>query len=140
MKLRLVLLTGALGALLAFGCGQSPAGLGPSLNASRATVTSGVAGVVRRGPITPVSREGVDNTAPMADATIVIDRANGGRVGYVVSDTDGLFFVALDPGDYDFKPQAVPGGLDPGAPTPERVTVPATGVVEVHFEYDTGIR
>ena len=135
-----LLLSALVGATLAFGCGQSPAGLGPALNASQATVTSGVAGVVRRGPITPVSREGVDNTAPMEGATVVIDRAGGGRVGYVVSDQDGLFFVALDPGVYDFKPQSVPGGLDPGAPAPERVTVPSTGVAEVHFEYDTGIR
>lgn len=134
------ILPGVLLALMAGGCVQPSAGLGPDLNSSRANVTSGVAGIVRRGPIAPVEREGVDNTAPMADATIVIDRAEGGRVGHVVSDRDGLFFVSLAPGVYVFTPQHAAGGLDSGAPAPERVTVSAGGVSEVRFEYDTGIR
>ncbi len=140
MKFHLAILIGALGMVLAAGCKEQSVGLGPDLNSSRANVTSGVAGIVRRGPIAPVEREGVDNTAPMADATIVIDRAEGGRVGHVVSDQDGLFFVSLAPGVYVFTPQHAAGGIGSGAPAPERVTVSAGGVSEVRFEYDTGIR
>ena len=140
MKSRLAMVAGALCVLLTAGCNEHSVGLGPDLNSTRANVTSGVAGIVRRGPIAPVAREDVDNTAPMADATIVIDRAEGGRVGHVVSDQDGLFFVSLAPGLYVFTPQHAAGGLDSGAPSPERVTVSADGVSAVRFEYDTGIR
>ncbi len=126
-------------AILAAGC-VDPAGMGPEINTQSASLTTGVAGQVRLGPISPVSREGEENSAPMPDATIVIEREGGGILGHVVSDADGLFFVTLAAGTYVFTPQKTSKSIYPGIPPAERVTVPSEGVVNVHFEYDTGIR
>lgn len=140
MSKRIVSVLAGLGMLLFAGCGSKPTSLGPNLNSRSTSLSSGIAGEVRRGPIAPVAHEGEENTAPQAGATIVVKTSQGAVLGYVLSDQEGSFLVALAPGDYILEPRTVAGTLDFGAPAPQSVTVLANLVAHVQIEYDTGIR
>ncbi len=120
---------GVIGAVLAVvtAC-NGPAAPGP---------TTGLTGVVLRGPIAPVCQENVACDAPFSAGFTV--RQSGNTVAQFRSDAAGHFTVALQPGTY----QVVP---DPDAPViapasqAKTVTVGSVGLTQVQLEFDTGIR
>jgi hypothetical protein len=101
------------------------------------TVTTGAAGTVRRGPITPVCTEGVTCDAPFS-GDFKVERANR-IVATFHSDSDGHFSVMLAPGSYQVV--AGPGApvLDPGNQQ-HPITVGPDGLTTVDLLFDTGIR
>ena len=92
---------------------------------------TGLAGVVTRGPITPVcvAEQPCDAPAPNVGVTI----SQGGTVlSRTTTDADGGFAVSLIPGRYSV---AVAGRA------PSQAAVVAVGrVTRTDFEIDTGIR
>ena len=100
--------------------------------------TTGLTGVVMRGPVTPVCRVDVPCDAPFS-ATFGVEQ-NGSRVAQFQSDTGGQFTVYLKPGAYTI----VPGADAPiiGASAQRKpVTVADSGILTVvRLTFDTGIR
>src|SRR2546428_14181057 len=75
--------------------------------ASSGTTGSGLYGVVRKGPITPVCRQGVPCDAPVR-VTLVFTRgsSDGGTTitfAAVRSNSNGRYRIALDPGFYTVR-------------------------------------
>lgn len=102
------------------------------------TVTdSGVLGEVRIGPLNPVEQPGVENTAPYAANLTVRSVPDGSVVAEARSGDDGLFRIALAPGDYVLEPQK-------GDPLPiaelQAFTVIKGQFTTVRVDYDSGIR
>ena len=109
----------------------SPAGAGQT----------GIVGTAVAGPVCPVERVPPDPACaarPVANAAIVIRDASGSVVAQTITASDGSFFVAVLPGDYQVEPQPVEG-LMGGAPA-QTVTVGEGAATTVQLEYDTGIR
>ena len=96
------------------------------------TVSSGLYGVVTRGPITPVCAAEVPCTAPAAGAVLVFSR-NGTDVARVTAAGDGSYRVHLPAAAY-----AVRTGHRRLEPTTTRVY--ASRMRHVDFSIDTGIR
>ena len=99
--------------------------------------TTGLTGVVLRGPITPVCRIDEPCNAPFS-ASFVVER-DGRQVAQFRSDSAGSFTVWLSPGSY----RIVPGPDAPLiVPTSQGkpVEVGAVGLTNVRLEFDTGIR
>jgi hypothetical protein len=123
--MRWILVTAA--ALTTAGCGA----------ATSPTATTGLAGTVVRGPITPVCNTNASCSAPFS-AGFSVDR-NGVPVAHFRSDSDGHFAVTLAPATYHVTP-------DPDAPliAPtsqiKTVTVLDSPVTTVTLDFDTGIR
>jgi hypothetical protein len=101
-----------------------------------APTESGINGLVRIGPISPVEQPGVTNEAPY-EATILVKNAGGDTVTTVKSGADGRFTVNLAPGTYTLEPQS-PGQL-PFA-QPQEVVVEPHRFTDVTVDYDSGIR
>ena len=100
-------------------------------------ITTGLAGVVVRGPVTPVCTAGVPCDAPFS-ATFDV-RADGRVVGAFTSSATGAFSVALRPGSYEIVPRADAPLMNPTAQR-RPVRVEDTGITTVRLEFDTGIR
>ncbi|MBI4499535.1 MAG: hypothetical protein HY700_00075 [Gemmatimonadetes bacterium] len=99
--------------------------------------SSGIDATVRRGPIAPVEQQGVDNTAPVAGAVVVVvagDRAFGGAT----TDATGTVSIAVPPGDYQVRVTVCPGAM--GLPPATDAHVDSGSTVPVRLECDTGIR
>lgn len=115
---------------------QFDAGLIPSPSA-----TSGIEGQVLLGPQCPVMQQ--DVPCPDAPLAATVDVWDAGRTTLVTtfeSDANGMFRVALDPGEYYLDPlDADPGNPFP-VPEPQSVTVEAMSWTSVTIRYDTGIR
>ena len=93
---------------------------------------TGVTGLVRRGPITPVCVADVPCDAPMAG--VAVDLIQGDAVvSHVITGKDGRYYVLAVPGDYVVR--AAGRGL-----VPHSARVLAGRFVEVDFLIDTGIR
>ena len=106
-----------------------------------AVLRSGITGVAVAGPISPVERPGVPNTAPLGFAIITVRRANGStEIARTVANEQGQFRIALAPGKY----WIVPLPPDPAARFPrgtsQLVTVRNSRLTDVIVHYDTGIR
>jgi hypothetical protein len=100
--------------------------------------TTGLTGVVTRGPITPVCRVDVPCEAPFS-ATFNVERA-GSRVARFHSDESGQFTVFLEPGGYTVVPAADAPIISPASQA-KSVTVGDTGTLTaVRLMFDTGIR
>ena len=100
------------------------------------TLTSGLHGVVTRGPTQPVCRAGVPCTAPAPRVRLVFLRAL--RQFAVTTDSRGRYRIALPPGTYLVRVVPAPSvgrGLRPSA-----AVVPAGRYATRNFSYDTGIR
>ena len=101
------------------------------------TLTTGLTGVVLRGPIAPVCQVNVACDAPFSAGFTVQQDTN--TVAHFRSDTTGHFTVALQPGTYRVVP-------DPDAPViapasqAKTVSVGPVGLTQVQLEFDTGIR
>ena len=101
------------------------------------TLTTGLTGTAIRGPITPVCRIEVPCDAPFsADFSV---EHNGRVVSGFRSDQDGRFTVTLEPGQYRVVPAANAPIISPASQA-KTVNVLASGLTEVHWSFDTGIR
>lgn len=101
------------------------------------TPTTGLTGVVVRGPVTPVCHVDMACDAPFA-ATFSVDR-NGRSVAAFRSDAQGRFTVYLAPGAYTIVPGADAPILFPQSQT-KSAEVLSSGLTTVRLEFDTGIR
>jgi hypothetical protein len=106
------------------------------------SLTSGIQGQVRLGPLYPVSKPGLTNYRPLAGAKISITLMGAPiQAVTVVSDANGNFSAALPPGDYILTPLPLePGQTLPHPPPPTTVHVSADAFTTVTITYDTGIR
>ena len=117
----------ALACLITLGC-NSP---------SSPTLTTGLTGIVLRGPVTPVCRIEVPCDAPFsADFSV---EQNGKVVSGFRSDQDGRFTVMLEPGQYRVVPAANAPVIFPASQS-KTVNVLAGGLTEIRLTFDTGIR
>jgi hypothetical protein len=119
------------------GCTGPP---GSTPNATPAGNT-GIRGLATAGPVCPVEKNPPDPACaprPVAGATIVIQDASGAQVAAAVTGADGVFFVAVPPGNYVVDPKPVPGLM--GTAAQQTVAVAQGSVAVVQLDYDTGIR
>ena len=98
--------------------------------------SSGVGGVLYRGPIAPVCREGQACDAPAVGVSLVFTRT--GQVFRVRTGTGGRFSLALKPGLYSVR--IVPAPRIGSGLIPRAVRVPVGGWTKVRLMVDTGIR
>src|SRR4030095_13768904 len=102
------------------------------------STTTGLTGVVMRGPVTPVCRVDVACDAPFS-ATFTVERS-GRRVTQFQSDVAGQFTVFLAPGTYTVVPNADAPIISPSSQA-KSVTVADNGMLTVGgLTFDTGIR
>jgi hypothetical protein len=107
-------------------------------SAGAATSSSGLRGLVTRGPIVPVCAVGQPCDEPAKNVTLVFVRK--GRVARrVTTNEKGRYRVALAPGVYAVRlgktRQSIGRGLEP-----TRARVAANRFRRVDFSIDTGIR
>jgi hypothetical protein len=114
-------------ALVTFGCRSS----------STAPLTTGLTGIITRGPITPVCMVNQSCDAPFSAHFSV--RQGSRTVATFQSDSTGAFVVLLAPGNY-----TVVAGNDAPVISPSSqskpVTVGPSGLTYVQLSFDTGIR
>jgi hypothetical protein len=106
-------------------------------SATAPSPTTGLMGIVVRGPITPVCRLDVPCDAPFS-AGFTVQR-DARRVAGFQSDAAGQFTVMLDPGTYSVVPNADAPVMVPAAQA-KAVTVGNVGLTTVRLTFDTGIR
>jgi hypothetical protein len=100
--------------------------------------TTGLAGVVMRGPVTPVCRVDVPCDAPFS-ATFTVEQ-DGRRVAQFQSDAAGQFTVYVKPGAYAVVP-AADAPIIGASLQRKSVTVADNGMLTVvRLMFDTGIR
>jgi hypothetical protein len=110
------------------------AALAVAVPASAGTKSTGLRGIVTRGPITPVCRVDTPCSAPAKHITIVFTR-NGVSKSTVTGD-DGRYSIWLATGTYAVRiPSAAKFGF-----TPRTVYVTAGRMSVRNFSIDTGIR
>jgi len=98
--------------------------------------TTGIGGVLYRGPITPVCRVGTPCDAPAPGLTLLFTRA--GHAFRVRTGVGGHFSIALRPGLYTVR--IVPAARIGSGLSPRTVRVPVGGWARVRLMLDTGIR
>ena len=106
-------------------------------SAGAATTSSGLRGLVTRGPIVPVCTAEQPCDAPAKNLTLVFVR-NGRVVRRATTNEQGRYRVPLAPGLYAVRlqvKQRIGRGLEPN-----RARVPANRFRRVDFSIDTGIR
>jgi len=106
-------------------------------SAGAATTSSGLWGIVMRGPIAPVCVAGQPCSAPAKDVTLVFVR-NGHAVKRTTTNEKGRYRVQLPAGIYAVRLPTKPRvgrGLEP-----IRARVAAQRYRRVDFSIDTGIR
>lgn len=101
-----------------------------------AQVSSGLHGVVTRGPTTPVCFVGVPCTEPAAGVWLTFTRP-GAPARRARTGPDGRYRIRLAPGAYSVRTSAAPFGR---IPKPARVRVPRGRFARVDLSIDTGIR
>ena len=110
---------------------------GCSSVAAPSPITSGLAGVVVRGPIEPVCHVAVPCEAPFsADFAVEED---GRTVATFRSDAQGRFEVGLAPGTYLIVPSENAPIMSPRSQA-KQVVVGVDKSTNVRLEFDTGIR
>jgi hypothetical protein len=117
---------GCLAALVALVAGAADAG-----------TSSGLRGIVMRGPVMPVCIVGQPCNEPAANIRLVFLR-DGKPAATARTVRDGRYRVALRPGIYRVRTLPRPSigrGIEP-----ERVQVPRARFARVDFSIDTGIR
>jgi hypothetical protein len=113
-------------ATLALGCGSAGGG----------TITSGLRGYVKRGPIMPVCRVGVPCSEPARGVKLIFSR-NGKVAATAITSKKGFYRVTLRAGRYTVRtnkrgPEATP--------QPRAATVQTSTVKRRDFMLDTGLR
>ena len=94
--------------------------------------------LVVKGPIQPVSREGEENTAPVAGAVVRIRDGRSAAEARVRTAADGRARVSVRAGFYRVAVIECPGAL--ALPPPVDASVVAGSLTELEFDCDTGIR
>jgi hypothetical protein len=97
------------------------------------TQGTGLRGLVIRGPITPVCREGVPCSAPAKHVKITFVRY--GIAKSVFTGADGRYVIALAAGTYAVRFPSARFGF-----RPHTALVPAGRMATRNFSIDTGIR
>ena len=97
--------------------------------------STGLTGIVRRGPTAPVCVPDAPCDAPFAARFTV--RQGSRAVTTFQSNSNGEFAVGLGPGDYTVTPNADAPVM---AGQAMHVTVLSVGLTTVALEFDTGIR
>jgi hypothetical protein len=107
---------------------------------SKPKVQSGIDGAALIDRGLPTIYPGEPTTMPLPGAVISIEREAGAEVARVTADANGLFTVALPPGQY----RLVPLPPNPGSPYPragaQTVVVKAGQYAQVTIMYDSGVR
>jgi hypothetical protein len=107
-------------------------------SATMPSPTTGLTGVVSRGPVTPVCRVDVPCDAPFS-ATFSVEQ-DSRRVAQFQSDAAGQFTVYLKPGAYSVVP-AADAPIISASSQRKPVTVADNGMLTViRLTFDTGIR
>ncbi len=106
-------------------------------HASAPTPTTGLTGLVVRGPITPVCQLLIPCEAPFSAGFTV--QQQGAVVTTFRSDAEGRFTIALAPGTYRIIPNADAPIIVPAAQA-KTVDVGPVGLTEVRLAFDTGLR
>ena len=106
-------------------------------SAQATPVSSGLRGVVVRGPIAPMCVAEEPCTEPAKNVTLLFSR-NGRIVGRTVTDSAGRYRLRLPAGVYSVR-RPPPVGLGRGI-EPNHARVYARRFVRVDFSIDTGIR
>jgi hypothetical protein len=102
------------------------------------STTTGLTGVVMRGPVTPVCRVDVPCDAPFS-ATFTVEQGDR-RIAQFQSDAAGQFTVYLKPGAYAIVP-AADAPIIGASLQRKSVTVADNGMLTVvRLTFDTGIR
>lgn len=108
------------------------------LNAQTPSPSTGIQGVVSIGPIHGgPEREGVSNSAPLADTVFVVENATGVVTNFRTDD-QGRFRVPLPPGHYSIKTTGLKT-MSRRCELPD-VEVKTTGFTDVQLTCDTGMR
>src|SRR5262245_1770107 len=119
-------------------CTAVSIGMMAACSSTAPSPSTGLTGVVVRGPVTPVCRVDVPCDAPFS-ATFNVER-NGRRVTQFQSDTAGQFTVFLEPGTYTVAPNSDAPVISPSSQN-KSVTVADNGMLTVvRLMFDTGIR
>jgi hypothetical protein len=118
---------------LAFGCGSAD----DSLRLDATSTSTGLEGVVRRGPIQPVCRPDQPCDAPFSARFEV--RSGEHHIAWFRSDSAGHFVVRLAPGDYTVVPDSLAPLMGAVRQT-KAVVVGSGGLTHVELDFDTGIR
>ena len=124
MRWSIWLLVAALGASACGGAAPSP--------------TTGLTGVVARGPITPVCRVDVPCDAPFS-AGFTVNRS-GRQVAQFQTDVAGRFTVFLDPGGYTVVPKPDAPLMSPTLQAKSVIVADTGQLTFVTLNFDTGIR
>jgi hypothetical protein len=104
---------------------------------AQTSVSSGLQGVVMRGPIAPMCVAEAPCTEPAKNVTLLFSR-NGRIVGRAVTDSAGRYRLRLPAGAYAVR-RPPPLGIGKGI-EPNHARVYARRFVRVDFSIDTGIR
>jgi Carboxypeptidase regulatory-like domain len=113
---------------LTLGCG--------SAGSAGSGTASGLKGLVKRGPITPVCRIGVSCDAPAPGVKLVFTRS-GKVVATATTNQKGWYRVTLRPGRYAVRTNR--RGFE-RTTSPSAATVPRDRFARRDFHIDTGIR
>jgi hypothetical protein len=124
----------ALGSRLLFAAALAAAAFVPAASAS--LLPNGLYGIVKKGPITPVCRQGVPCDAPV-QVTLVFSRS-GSDVARTRSNAEGRYRIRLPAGYYAVR-TVERIGID-RAIRPRNVHVRRGHVDRLDFSIDTGIR
>ena len=100
--------------------------------------TTGLTGVVLRGPVTPVCRVDVPCDAPFSAGFTV--QKSGQRVAQFQSDASGRFTVFLAPGPYTVVPNADAPIIGASMQSKPVVVADSGALTVVQLMFDTGIR
>jgi hypothetical protein len=96
---------------------------------------------VEAGPTCPVEQaENPCPPKPVADRQVTIETPAGAVVMTAMTDAQGRFSVALPPGTYVVRVEAVPGQMGLRQVSDGKVTVTEGQTATVTIEVDTGIR
>jgi len=101
------------------------------------TPSTGLTGIVVRGPVAPVCQVDTPCTAPFSATFTVVQNAR--TAAQFHSGADGTFTVMLPAGVYSIVPSSDAPIISPQSQV-KTVTVQPTGLTEVRLEFDTGIR
>lgn len=114
-----------------FACDSNPGG--------SESITSGIEGVVLRGPICPVVQEGEPcPDEPFAAEFNVLDQDENQLATFQTGD-DGMFEIELPAGSYLIVPEETAPVINPASQM-KQVTVEEEQVTSVTLLFDTGIR
>ena len=101
-------------------------------------ITTGLEGIVYRGPISPVVVDGEVNDAPFSALFHVYNLKNK-RVASFTSNAAGEFSVVLAPGAYKIIPDKSAPIISAESQVQE-ITVNLIGITNLDLYFDTGIR